>query len=71
MEKGVFEQDAVEFIQNLSEQLKEKLKDAEERNIGRKQNKAKHSQQRTLFEYFQNESEKLNSGVLDASEYEF
>jgi hypothetical protein len=42
MEKGVFEQDAVEFIQNLSEQLKEKLKDAEERNIGRKQNKAKH-----------------------------
>ncbi len=36
----------------------DKLVDAKERNIVRKQNKAKHSKQRTLFECFQRESGK-------------
>ena len=50
-DRNVLDQDALEFAQYLSEQMKEKLIDSREKNAEKKQNKAKQSQQRTLPAY--------------------
>lgn len=52
IQKGFFKDDSVAFAQHLHEEMKQRLEDTAKKNLERKQNVKKGSQQKTIFQCY-------------------